>query len=1111
MNKPSNKEKKPPALTLKPLVQAVRLVLGCGLVLSSPGKADPLPVPRDVQTALRVTRNLAARSMQVHQSQTREVFRWNQFNIDRGYRVEFKQPSSSAVALNKIFQNDPSRIFGTLTANGQVYLVNSNGFVFGPDSRVNVNSLVATSLDISEQVFEKGITKVVDQDGSAALVVPTDANGNPLPIGDIKVLKGARIVTDTGGRVILAASKVTNEGSIETPDGQTILAAADGKLYLQEADPNSWVRGLLVEVKTGGTVENDGVIDVGKGNTTLLGFAVNQRGRISAKTAVRVAGQIRLLARDGGQSFRPSANEFAIRSTRTTRQEGGSTRSARVTFGSGSRTEVLLDRNDISTAIDRETQPKGRVEAMGHTIRVASNATLTVPAGKVELVATENPQAPQAGSVLTPNDSRILLEEGSRIDVSGTDEVRLPIERNVVEVKLTANELRDSPLQKGGVLDRATVKVDVRKGTPLFDVAPEAARIQKGLAERNSAGGSITLRSEGSIEAAPGSSMDVSGGAVTYEGGVVDTTLLVSNGQVFDISDADPLRPYSAILGQVNKTYRKWGITETYFINGLQNVGHYEPGYVEGQPGGSLNIQAPRVALEGQFQGHTIRGRHQRLATKRPQPAALKIDLGSATIRQDIRFTALEHPLNLGLDEPFPEHTEVAGEPAELVVDPRMIAESGVGRLVVSNAGKVTISNQTNLTLPVHGSLDVTGRSATLGGHVTIPSGNIVFHANDPDSGTLTLLSGARLDTSGIWTNDSPALRDGIKFEPIALDGGTVSLTGLGNVSLEAGSTIDVSGGAWLDQGLNLTSGTGGTIEVRALGDANQNRGANLSLGGSLLSYGIEQGGTLKLESNEILLGAGPGSASTASEGLTPLRLMPEFFHNGGFGSYELTANRQGAAVTPGTRINLKQQNRVLREDLASTPSGPSLGTLGKVGLLPNNVRKPVSLELTLSQSTTPKADPSRAVHVARDARIETDPGGSVALTSDGSLFLDGTVVAPGGEVSLRITNPKGTQEPGFPATQGIWLGSESRIDVAGVSVPVPDPSGRRIGEVLSGGKVTIQADRGQILAQRGYVIDASGTSDVFDLPAPLQDVRLLSPRRCIPMPAASSSRGRRV
>jgi len=79
-------------------------------------------------------------TLTVNQTTDQAILNWQSFNISADGKVIFNQPSSTAIALNKIYQASPSAIFGSLTANGQVYLINPNGFVFGASSSVNVTT-----------------------------------------------------------------------------------------------------------------------------------------------------------------------------------------------------------------------------------------------------------------------------------------------------------------------------------------------------------------------------------------------------------------------------------------------------------------------------------------------------------------------------------------------------------------------------------------------------------------------------------------------------------------------------------------------------------------------------------------------------------------------------------------------------------------------------------------------------------------------------------------------------------------------------------------------------------------------------------------------------------
>ena len=76
--------------------------------------------------------------MTITQTTPNVAINWQSFGIKAGESVQFVQPSSSSVALNRVVGSDPSSILGSLSANGKVFLVNPNGILFGQGASVNV-------------------------------------------------------------------------------------------------------------------------------------------------------------------------------------------------------------------------------------------------------------------------------------------------------------------------------------------------------------------------------------------------------------------------------------------------------------------------------------------------------------------------------------------------------------------------------------------------------------------------------------------------------------------------------------------------------------------------------------------------------------------------------------------------------------------------------------------------------------------------------------------------------------------------------------------------------------------------------------------------------------
>ena len=420
-------------------------------------------------------------AMTITQNTQKVILNWQSFNIGRDASVEFKQPDTSSSALNRIQQGSPSQIFGRLSANGQVYLLNQNGIIFGSTAQVNTHSLVASALNISDTKFLNGLTDVINQAQDPAAFV-ADSTMDPKAI--IEVQSGAVLKTDEGGRIMIFAPTVENAGEIDTPGGQAILAASTKKVFLAASDdPN--LRGLLVEVDNGGDVSNLGKIVAERGNVSLLGLAVNQNGIVRATTSVDLNGSIRLVAQDQ-VTLKEVVNKDNVKVKVPVANHTG-----QLTLGANSLTEVTAD--DLTqTKADAQKQPVSQINLVGSQVTLKSGARVVAPSGNVQILATNNPSIPGLSNN-QQNNSLFMMESGSSIDVSGLSSAVLPMERNSVAVELRGSQLADSPLQRTGPLYGETVYVDVRQGTPLANVTADFEKIERPLAERLSTGGQVSI------------------------------------------------------------------------------------------------------------------------------------------------------------------------------------------------------------------------------------------------------------------------------------------------------------------------------------------------------------------------------------------------------------------------------------------------------------------------------------------------------------------------------------------------------------------------------------------------------------------------------------------
>lgn len=1101
------------AVNPRPLALAIRLLLAGGFVGVTgigPARADsPLPVPTNIDaltTAGQASAAINGNAMTINQITNKATLDWQSFNIDKGYRVEFVQPSTTAVALNNIHQQDASKIFGSLTANGQVYLINQNGFVFGKDSQVNVNALVASTLNISQADFDAGITKVFDLNknnndfaSSAAALKGNgeifmknnqgqfvlDQQGNKVKI-QIFVEQGASIKTHgEGGRVILAAPSITNAGSIETPDGQTILAAATDKVYLQEASDDPDVRGLLVEVGTGGDVNNVGKIIAERGNASLIGFAVNQKGIASATTSVQLNGSVRLLAREGIQTPSSVSGKLLGKSTKRAQALNDDLgTSATVTLADGSRTSVDLDANKTQTAIDAQAQPDSKIEISGHKVFLKKGSLVQAKSGDVDIQALDNPAAPNEKGT-----ARIFLEDGAKIDVSGVKNVVQSADSNILEVELRKNELRDAPLQRDGVLFTEKVKVDIRDANlvydengklvsasiPVADIKGAVDRIARNIDARSTDGGSIKLKSSGDVVTQAGSTLDFSGGSLAYQAGYITTSKVSSNGQIFGIEEADPNRSYDKLFKQQS----------------------YSAAYVEGKAGGHLQINAYEAILEGNLNGQTVNGQLQRLPSQWAAGSSVLIDLinGNNFGRQDVKFDTQAVMQALGPLDPIPRKTSGNPEAIALNLNPGTLRSSGVRNLSVRTNGELMLSGGSRVDLPAGATLDLTARNFNLQGSIVTPSGSVNLHPVVLDNITLpsaiTLGSNALIDVSGLWINDALDIQQGRGLSQIAINGGQVNLVSeQRDLTLAAGSRILANGGAWRKANTHVEAGDGGDIRLRAQTHLAGVQPASLILSGSVSAWGLQQGGSLTLESNEIVIGSA-ADLPARSGNAKPLLLGPDFFAQGGFAGYDLIANHYGLKVANNVQLNLRQTNRQLSSAAATAATGSNLLNFSNTAALPAYLRNPVNLSLSYAEMNAHR--PQEHLSVGHGALIQTDVGGSVTLNSSTSIFVDGTINTPAGHIAMNITIPPLVS--GFFDAQGIWLGATSRLLAQGAFVKQPNNLGLVSGEVLDGGTVSLTASRGYIVSRAGGKIDVSGSAAKLNVPE-LRNGRLLQPLR---------------
>lgn len=165
-----------------------------------PGFYGTIPLPAVAPNALpaqktggafsgvtNVVTDTAAGQMTVNQNQPRAIIDWSSFNIGANAWVRFNQkdtagaPKTDWVALNRIYDANPTQIYGKLSADGKVFLINRNGILFGPGSQVDTHSLVASSLRMYNVLQDKSFSDpaFLDPSTSAELLFTDTDPGTP--------------------------------------------------------------------------------------------------------------------------------------------------------------------------------------------------------------------------------------------------------------------------------------------------------------------------------------------------------------------------------------------------------------------------------------------------------------------------------------------------------------------------------------------------------------------------------------------------------------------------------------------------------------------------------------------------------------------------------------------------------------------------------------------------------------------------------------------------------------------------------------------------------------------------------------------------------------------
>jgi filamentous hemagglutinin len=1081
--------------------------------------ANQLPVIQDIVKGVSGLERVGANKLIVHQNKDKAVLDWQTFDIGANAWTHFDQQGNTDwSALNRIYDQNPSQIFGRLTADGSVYLINQNGMLFSQGSAVDVHGLVASSLTIATDDFLNGLRSFASENYQHAEDYDTSA---------VAVSNHGIINTDNAGLVMLIGPTVENSGTINAPQGSIILASGTDVNVTADVSSSEYIWNVDIggESQVAANYET-GEMAADLGYVGMFGRVVNQDGVIRAVTAVRKNGKIELQA------------------TET------------LTLGACSETASPISESD-ETLVTNATSIGGNIFlSSGGLIELAGSAVAADDSGSQTVEPSGARIIAPSGQVTVNAGNRVYLDDLSRIDVSGSWAV-MPAEAAVASAQLNSVQLKDDQSQKESILRGQTIYYNLVEGSGIGDVSGVLDAAEKTARELSTTGGIIDITANsGDVIARSGATIDFSGGGIVYEGGFADTTVLISGNQAYRIETAPGNLTYDALIGPgspVTDTNDRFGMSNAYdgayHVGSASAVHNFCTSYHEGADAGWLNVVAPMVVLNAALDGSVLPGIHQTedqeetyayddtksttRGTKTPDAGRLLIggqySGGYWQDRDPVteRIRIASEMLQLGDD--FNSASALSESLAESsdgvsILSAEILNQAGLREIVLSVREDIVVEPDAVIALQptssINSSLIMAGRHIEHYGTITVPEGDVQFILSNNITSLETspeyigaaelgyeriyLADGSLVDVSGEHLDLSAIARlDGVTTDPGQIDGGTVILEdwtvkGEG-VLVMPGAGIDVSGGWRIEESGAVTGGNAGTIQIA---------GSLILLEGDLCAHSLADanGGTLNLHAQQVTV-ATERAGSALPSGFSASGALPEGLDNHLIVTPELIDRTGAATIKLGSVLDLTVENDVTLLPSTVKSEEPGIGaqdTNGDVanfsaaeaavdavgeGFMRVAIDELHGTEISLSagklfsaeyseyilpdELSAPNA--SAAARIASESAVAVAPGGKIGISGP-KVAIAGQVTAPAGDIKLSATSGL--------SDMALTIQSGARVSAAAYHPPAEQLSatGLAVGyEPLDGGTITLSAAR-DLIVEADATLDVSGSEPVSRL-----------------------------
>ncbi|EKD5256656.1 filamentous hemagglutinin N-terminal domain-containing protein [Salmonella enterica] len=982
--------------------------------------------------------------MTIHQQTQNMATNWHSFDIGKNNTVQFVQPDSSSVALNRVTGASGSQIMGTLKANGQVFILNPNGVLFGKNARVDVGGLVASTKNISTADFMKGQYTL-------------SGEGNP----GAQVINQGSLTTSKGGYIVLAGERVSNSGTVTTPGGKTVLAA--GKTVTLQLD-----NGGLTSVSVNGSVvnalvENRGLISASngqvyltaKGQDMLLNTVVNNSGTVEAKGLVSRAGEIVL---DGGDSGVVSQSGQLLADSQT--GQGG---------------KITLEGQNIHLAGGSLTSATGKTgggevyvgggwQGKDSRIRNASKVVMDKTA-MVDVSATE---AGNGGTAVLWSDDytnfrgTVLAKGGSQSGNGGR--VETSSHRNL---QASGTVDASSPSGKGGewLLDPTDVtivgsgadsNIDATTNAGIFTPTASGAQIlNTSIVSQLNAGTNVTVKTSGTDTGGQTGNITVNADIVKTAGADTKLTLLADN----NIATADNVS-IGATTGKLNLDLLAGNTTNNASIRlGTRINISLNGGDLLANAGSANNGVSLMFTNNGQIHGGNVTLNLTRGLSGYAYKVQADNDL---TINGPVSgSTGWSVPLSF-----------IAG--GKLTINsPEDI--SLVAAETTNGGGRVVIQGDKGVSLnTVAGNISLTAASATTNSvNVSSDNGAVSMSAG----GNLSLVcatvtSGIGQDVTFGAAGKAPA-RVNITGSTINTDGGNVSIDhaaeGQAMTVLISGSTLNASAAG---------NGQSGNITVRAYNP-------NVDLTVSALTGTVRNGGSMIDIGNNSNL-HGDNITIVATQDGSNSKSLPVYMHGATLladGNISLSGVGTGGA-TP-AQLELRGAGNTLKTTSGdiSIISGNSSVLINATGSSRANITSGGNITITGNGGRALGVGVINAsVNATNNISItgSTTGGGSVTSDRFGGIYLAGNVDfhSPNGSLTGTEANRVSPISGGVVLGNGVNSGQTTNIlfdgnfNIRGTSDVTNTP-----GNIKFGGGIYYAGNTTTTFSGGNSVIQATGSN----------------------------------